>query len=113
MAFPKQLYGRYHFGAKESQSIQAGRFEFNDGTELAPKNATLATLKRDRISQRLIGTFVKDSSGKRPVFGDAEKFQTDPHWRDNVLLTWMHFRLFCGFIVRLPLLLARRCSAPI
>ncbi len=57
MAFAKQLYGRYHFGDKESQSIQAGRFEFNDGTELVPKNATLATLKRDRISQRLIGTF--------------------------------------------------------
>jgi hypothetical protein len=57
MAFAKQLYGRYHFGNKESQSIQIGRFEFNDGSELAPKNATLATLKRDRISQRLIGTF--------------------------------------------------------
>jgi len=55
MAFAKQLYGRYHFD--ESQSLQLGRFEFNDATELAPKNATLATLKRDRISQRLIGTF--------------------------------------------------------
>jgi glycosyltransferase involved in cell wall biosynthesis len=30
------------------------------------------------------------------------------YWRDNVLLTWMHFRLFCGFLLRLPLLLARR-----
>ena len=57
LAFPKQLYGRYHFGDKKAESLQAGRFEFNDGTELAPKNATLATLKRDRISQRLIGTF--------------------------------------------------------
>ena len=28
--------------------------------------------------------------------------------RDNVLLTWMHFRLFLGFILRLPLLAARR-----
>lgn len=55
MAFAKQLYTRYHID--ESQSLQAGRFEFNDGTELAPHNATLATLKRDRISQRLIGTF--------------------------------------------------------
>jgi hypothetical protein len=57
MAFAKQLYARYHFGAKETQSLQVGRFEFNDGTELTPKNATLAALKRDRISQRLIGTF--------------------------------------------------------
>ncbi len=28
--------------------------------------------------------------------------------RDNVLLTWMHTRLFFGFVLRLPVLLARR-----
>jgi hypothetical protein len=33
------------------------------------------------------------------------------YWRDNALLTWMHSRLFCGFVVRLPLLLARRLRA--
>ncbi|MEO6361867.1 MAG: glycosyltransferase family 2 protein [Caldimonas sp.] len=30
--------------------------------------------------------------------------------RDNVLLTWMHLRLMAGFLVRLPLLLARRIA---
>ena len=30
--------------------------------------------------------------------------------RDNVLLTWMHARLFFGFVLRLPVLLARRAS---
>jgi glycosyltransferase involved in cell wall biosynthesis len=30
------------------------------------------------------------------------------YWRDNALLTWMHFRLFLGFVVRLPMLAARR-----
>jgi glycosyltransferase involved in cell wall biosynthesis len=30
------------------------------------------------------------------------------YWRDNVLLTWMHCRLFCGFLVRLPWLLVER-----
>lgn len=30
------------------------------------------------------------------------------YWRDNVLLTWMHARLFCGFLIRLPVLAARR-----
>jgi glycosyltransferase involved in cell wall biosynthesis len=30
------------------------------------------------------------------------------YWRDNVLLTWMHARLFVGFILRFPLLLVRR-----
>ncbi len=33
--------------------------------------------------------------------------------RDNTLLTWMHTRLFLGFVLRLPVLLARRLhSAP-
>jgi hypothetical protein len=30
--------------------------------------------------------------------------------RDNVLLTWMHTRLFIGFVIRLPMLLIRRIS---
>ena len=30
------------------------------------------------------------------------------YWRDNVLLSSMHFRLFLGFAIRLPFLLARR-----
>ena len=46
----------------------------------------------------------------RPDEGGVSHFS---YGRDNVLLTWMHFRLFCGFLVRLPLLLARRWSAPI
>ncbi len=33
------------------------------------------------------------------------------YWRDNVLLTWMHFRLFWGFVARLPLLAGRRMRA--
>lgn len=57
MAFPKQLFGRYKFGAKESQSVAAGRLEVNDGAELASKDASLQYLKANRISQRLIGTF--------------------------------------------------------
>lgn len=30
--------------------------------------------------------------------------------RDNTLLTWMHIRLCCGFLLRLPVLLWRRCN---
>jgi hypothetical protein len=36
------------------------------------------------ISNRLANTFRRDASGKRPVFGGVEKFQTDPHWRDHL-----------------------------
>lgn len=31
--------------------------------------------------------------------------------RDNTLLTWMHIRLMCGFVLRLPLLLWRKFAA--
>ncbi len=37
------------------------------------------------LAERLITTFELDASGRRPVFGGMEKFQTDPHWRDNIL----------------------------
>jgi hypothetical protein len=37
------------------------------------------------LGDRLAGTFLRDSSGHRPVFGGAEKFQNDPYWRDNIL----------------------------
>src|ERR1700688_3682089 len=41
----------------------------------------------------------------RPEEGGVSHFN---YWRDNALLTWMHLRLFCGFILRLPLLGMRR-----
>lgn len=44
-------------GGIQGQAIKLGRFEFMDGTEVTPTDATLAALKRDRISQRLIGNF--------------------------------------------------------
>jgi Mannosylglycerate hydrolase MGH1-like glycoside hydrolase domain len=37
------------------------------------------------LSHRLMKIFFKDSSGRRPVHGGTEKFQTDPHWRDLIL----------------------------
>ncbi len=58
MVFPKQLFVKWKgFGRAEAGSLQVGRFEFNDGTELIPKTAALAALKASRISQRLIGSF--------------------------------------------------------
>ncbi len=37
------------------------------------------------LSRRLIALFLRDEKGRRPVFADTEKFQTDPHWRDLLL----------------------------
>jgi hypothetical protein len=37
------------------------------------------------ISRRLTHIFLRDDAGRRPVYGDAEVFQSDPYWRDLVL----------------------------
>jgi glycosyltransferase involved in cell wall biosynthesis len=43
----------------------------------------------------------------RPEEGGVSHFK---YLRDNILLTWMHTRLFFGFVLRLPVLVARRLS---
>jgi len=43
-----------------------------------------------------------------PEEGGVSHFK---YWRDNALLTWMHFRLFFGFLLRSPLLAARALKA--
>jgi len=48
------------------------------------RQATLWDVATD-LSYRLISIFLKDKSGRRPVYGNREKFQTDPHWRDLIL----------------------------
>ena len=57
MVFPRQLYVEFDRLNGEKGHLKLGRFTFLDGSELAPKNATLATLKRDRVTQRLLGDF--------------------------------------------------------
>jgi hypothetical protein len=37
------------------------------------------------ISRRLASMFLRDASGRRPVYGGSAKFQDDPHWRDLIL----------------------------
>ena len=39
----------------------------------------------DELSNRLIRLFERDAGGRRPLFGDRDLFQTDPHWRDYLL----------------------------
>ena len=58
-------------------------------------------------------------AGVRPIridapvryFGRHEGGVSHFHYgRDNALLAWMHLRLFIGFVVRLPMLVARRLT---
>jgi hypothetical protein len=37
------------------------------------------------LSRRLAHIFLRDEQGKRPVYGDNQTFQSDPHWRDLIL----------------------------
>ena len=39
----------------------------------------------EELSRRLANIFLRDNSGRRPVYGGARKFQDDPHWRDLIL----------------------------
>jgi hypothetical protein len=38
----------------------------------------------EEISRRLSRIFLVDEQGRRPVFGEYERFHADPHWRDLV-----------------------------
>lgn len=54
-AFVKQAY--FQFNRLGHAKLKLGRFEFFEGTEVTPKDATLAALAQTRIAQRLIGNF--------------------------------------------------------
>lgn len=38
-----------------------------------------------QLEQRLISIFLKGEDGNRPVYGNQETFQKDPHWNDLIL----------------------------
>ncbi len=37
------------------------------------------------LARRLVGTFLPDADGRRPVYGGNRLFNEDPHWRDHIL----------------------------
>jgi Glycosyl hydrolase family 63 C-terminal domain len=37
------------------------------------------------ITRRLASIFLRDATGRRPLYGGTAKFQDDPHWRDLIL----------------------------
>jgi hypothetical protein len=38
----------------------------------------------DMLCRRLIGLFLRDADGRRPVLGDYAKYQSDLHFRDLI-----------------------------
>jgi hypothetical protein len=57
------------------------RVEFPTGSG---RETTLYEVAED-LADRLTTTFTRDEDGRRPVFGGAELFQSDPSWGDNLL----------------------------
>ncbi|MEO1792259.1 MAG: glucosidase [Cyanobacteria bacterium J06629_19] len=67
---------RYHHYFGDSFKIQC---PFGEGD---PMNLWDVASK---IEERMIGTFIRNEDGHRPVYGNNETFQNDPHWRDHIL----------------------------
>jgi hypothetical protein len=70
------------------ESIQQFHHYYSDDflVECPTDSGNKITLNQiaDELSHRLIHIFLRDSNGRRPVFGGNETFQNDPHWRDYI-----------------------------
>ena len=56
--FPKNAHVRWRRQwLRTTDDVRVGRFEFNDGSEATPSSETLVAVKRDRVTQRLLGNF--------------------------------------------------------
>ena len=71
------------------ESLQKFHHYFGDGFKVecptgSGRFMTLWEVAAD-LSRRLTSLFTEDAAGRRPVFGDCETFQCDPHWHDLIL----------------------------
>jgi hypothetical protein len=70
------------------ESLQKFHHFFGDDLKVECPSASgrLANLREvaTDISRRLIRIFLRDESGRRPVYGGLGKFQDDPRWRDLI-----------------------------
>jgi hypothetical protein len=71
------------------ESLQKFHHFYGDGLKVACPTGSdrLVDLRAvsAELAERLTRIFLRGRDGRRPVFGAAEKFQEDPHWRDLVL----------------------------
>jgi hypothetical protein len=71
------------------ESLQRFHYYFGDElkVEFPTGSGNLMNLSEiaTQLSRRLSHIFLRDEQGNRPVFGGAEKFQTDPNFKDNIL----------------------------
>ena len=67
---------RYHFFLGDAFKIE---YPTGSGKESSLWEVSMG------LTHRLIKIFLKDENGRRPVYGEIEKFQTDPHFKDYIL----------------------------
>ncbi len=70
------------------ESLQRFHYYYGDSLKVecptgSGKMTTLWEVAED-LSRRLTSIFLRDSNGRRPVFGGNELFQTDPNWHDLI-----------------------------
>jgi hypothetical protein len=71
------------------ESLQKFHYYLGDSYKVecptgSQRQATLWEIAAD-LSRRLSRVFLQDATRRRPVYGGAEKFQHDPHWKDLLL----------------------------
>ncbi|MEO8139859.1 MAG: glucosidase [Gemmatimonadota bacterium] len=71
------------------ESLQKFHHYYSDDfrVECPARSGTFLSLAEvaEELSKRLARIFLRDASGRRPVFGDNQKLQDDPHFRDHIL----------------------------
>jgi hypothetical protein len=67
---------KFHFFLGDHYKVE---YPFRSG-----RRATLYEVATE-LSRRLIGIFLRDNQGKRPVFGEAQRFHGDPYWQNHLL----------------------------
>ena len=70
------------------ESLQKFHHYFGDGVKVECPVGSGRMLTLDQVatelSRRLSSVFLRDARGRRPVFGEVDRFQQDPRWRDLV-----------------------------
>jgi len=71
------------------ESLQKFHYYFGDDFKVesptgSGRKATLWQIAA-QLSRALSHIFLRDGAGRRPVYGNNEKFHSDPHWQDLIL----------------------------
>jgi hypothetical protein len=70
------------------ESLQQFHHYYGDDFKVECPTGSGQLLTLDQIAmelaRRLASLFLRNEQGRRPVFGQEERFQSDPHWRDLI-----------------------------